>query len=88
MTRVKGFAPWEPKPATLDVVADIQEVLREYRAYLPMTVRQIFYRLVAKGYPKTHKFYKYKVVEYCGRARRAGMIPFSAIRDDGLSQRW
>jgi hypothetical protein len=84
--RVKGFAPWNPQKKTEALLADIEEVLEEYRAYLPLTVRQVFYRLVAKGYPKTESFYKDSVDDFCTRARRSGRIPFSAIRDDGVSR--
>jgi hypothetical protein len=83
-TRVRGLAPWSPKEETADVILAVQGVLDEYRAYLPMTVRQIFYRLVgAHGYDKTEKAYK-RLLEYLNRARRAGMIRWSSIRDDGF----
>jgi len=82
-TRVRGFAPWNPIQTTLDVVGQVQAILAEYAAYLPMTNRQIFYRLVGtRGYPKTEQAYA-RLCEYLNRARRAGMIDFSAIRDDG-----
>lgn len=82
-TRVRGFAPWSPRQDTLDVLAQVQEILTEYASYLPMTNRQIFYRLVGtRGYHKTEQAYA-RLCEYLNRARRAGMIPFSAIRDDG-----
>ena len=85
MGRVKGFAPWKPQKRTESLLADIEAVLEEYRAYLPLTVRQVFYRLVGKGYPKSENFYE-SVGDYCNRARRRGRIPFSAIRDDGVSR--
>jgi hypothetical protein len=50
---------------------------------LPLTVRQIFYRLVgAYNYEKTEQAYE-RLVEKLNRARRAQLIRFSAIRDDG-----
>jgi hypothetical protein len=80
---VRGFASWSPRPETLDLLATVQGILREYRAQLPLTNRQIFYRLVgAHGYDKTEKAYA-RLCEYLNRARRAGIIPFSSIRDDG-----
>jgi hypothetical protein len=81
--RVKGFAPWKPQKRTEPLVADIETVLEEYEEYLPLTVRQVFYRLVGRGYPKTENFYA-TVQEACNRARRCGRIPFDAIRDDGV----
>ncbi len=62
-----------------------KEVLVEYEEYLPLTARQIFYRLVGThGYPKTEAAYK-QLCEYLNRARRAKQIPFEYIRDDGIS---
>jgi hypothetical protein len=84
--RVKGFAPWRPQKRTEPLLADIEAVLEEYEEYLPLTVRQVFYRLVGKGYPKSENFYA-TVQEVCNRARRSGRISFYAIRDDGVSQR-
>ena len=83
MARPKGYAPWSPAPETAAVVRDVLAVLEEYSAHLPLTVRQIFYRLVGQyGYEKTERAYS-RLAEYLVRARRAHMIPFSHIRDDG-----
>jgi len=58
-------------------------VLDEYVKHLPLTIRQIFYRLVgAHGYDKTEHAYK-RLGEHLNRARRARIIPMTAIRDDG-----
>jgi hypothetical protein len=82
-TRVRGFTPWNPKEDTLRLLAQVAEVLREYADYLPLTLRQIFYRLVgAHDYEKTEPAYK-RLGEHLNRARRAKMIPMSSIRDDG-----
>lgn len=83
--RVKGFAAWKPQKKTEALLADIERVLVEYRSYLPMTVRQVFYRLVGLGYPKSEGFYD-KVQDACNRGRRGGRISFTAIRDDGVSR--
>ena len=83
--RVKGFAPWKPQKRTEPLLADIAAVLEEYREYLPLTIRQVFYRLVGKGYPKTESFCE-RVGDVCTRARRSGRIPFADIRDDGVSR--
>ena len=91
MARPKGYAEWKPREETLDVLLNVKAVLDEYRSFLPLTVRQIFYRLVgAYGYDKTEKAYN-RLAEYLVRARRAQMIPFESIRDDGTSHnsyRW
>ena len=84
-TRVRGFAPWSPKEETLHLIGQVREVLREYAPYLPLTLRQIFYRLVgAHDYEKTEQGYE-RLGEHLNRARRARMIPMSAIRDDGTT---
>jgi hypothetical protein len=51
---------------------------------LPLTIRQIYYRLVARyAFPKTEKAYKNVLVEHLNTARRAKWI--DAIRDDGFT---
>ena len=85
-TRPRGFAPWAPRPASLALVRDVQAVLEEYRAHLPLTLRQVFYRLVAtRAFDKTEGAYS-RLCETVNRARRAGLIRFAAIRDDGPSR--
>lgn len=85
-TRARGFAPWTPRPESLDLVQAVQAVLAEYRDHLPLTIRQTFYRLVAtRGYDKTEAAYA-RLCEMVNRARRAGFIPFASIRDDGSSR--
>lgn len=84
-TRPRGFAPWSPRSETTRLLAQITGVLEEYRDYLPLTCRQVFYRLVgAHGYDKTERAYS-RLCETLNRARRAGHIPFAVIRDDGMS---
>jgi hypothetical protein len=81
--RVRGLARWTPRKKTLDLIKKIEAVLAEYEQHLPLTIRQIFYRLVGvHGYSKTEKDYK-NLCEVLNRARRAGLIEFDAIRDDG-----
>ena len=83
--RPKGYAPWQPQRKTRVVLAQVREVLEEYRNHLPLTARQIFYRMVgAYGHPKTEAAYE-RLCNYLVRARRARTIPFSMIRDDGAS---
>jgi heme-degrading monooxygenase HmoA len=70
----------------MTLVEDVLAVLTTYDAYLPLTVRQIFYRLVATiGFDKTEAAYA-RLCETVGRARRAGLIDFSTIRDDGAAR--
>jgi hypothetical protein len=84
-TRPRGFAPWRPDAVSLSLV--VLAVLAEYAACLPLTVRQIFYRLVGShSYDKTEKAYK-RLGEIINRARRARRIDFEDIRDDGIDWR-
>ena len=72
-TRVRGFAPWKPQAASLIVVGQIRAVLAEYAAYLPLTLRQIFYRLVgAHEFEQTEHAYE-RLGECLNRARRANL---------------
>jgi hypothetical protein len=83
--RPKGYAAWNPQKKTKAIMAAVQEILDEYRSELPLTARQIFYRLVgAYGYPKTESAYE-SLTNWLVRARRSRMIPFDSIRDDGAS---
>lgn len=85
-TRVRGFADWAPRADSLHLVQRVRGVLDTYSAQLPLTIRQIFYVLVGseEGYEKTEKGYA-RLAETLNRARRARMISFNAIRDDGTS---
>ena len=58
-TRPRGFAPWNPTAESRALIETVRAILDEYRAYLPLTVRQIFYRLVcAHDYEKTEQAYE------------------------------
>jgi hypothetical protein len=83
--RPKGYAAWRPHRKTRTILEQVDSVLDDYQEHLPLTIRQVFYRLVGiYNYPKTEADYK-RLCEYLVRARRAGMIPFDSLRDDGLS---
>lgn len=85
-SRPKGFVSWQPRDGTQVILDQVQQVLDRYREHWPLTLRQVFYSLVAvHGYEKTDKAYK-RLGEYLVRARRAEIIPFEAMRDDGWSQ--
>lgn len=83
---VQGYADWKPKPEAVFWVNRTLEVLRDYREYWPLTVRQLFYRLVADhNYEKTEAAYG-RLTGMLARGRRAGMVPWEAIRDGGLGR--
>lgn len=81
--RPRGFAAWRPQAKTAELLEQVQQVLATYNHLLPLTGRQIFYRLVATtGYDKTELAYS-RLLNTLNRARRARIIPMTAIRDDG-----
>jgi hypothetical protein len=85
MTRPRGFAPYKPQAKTLAFIDQIKCVTAMYS--FSITVRQIFYRLIATAeYGKTEQGYN-NLCEVVGRARRGGLISMDAIRDDGFTQR-
>lgn len=85
MSQPIGLAPWTPSGESAVIVGQVNEVLAEYRDYLPLTARQIFYRMVgAHHYDKTERAYK-RLLDKINRGRRAGLIRFDALRDDGVS---
>lgn len=84
--RPKGFTDWRPQEPTQKIMKQVQGVLAQYREHWPLTIRQIFYRLVGVyGYAKTEQAYD-RLIDYMGRARRSRMIPMEAIRDDGTTR--
>lgn len=83
--RPRGYAPWKPQARTRALLDDVKRVLDAYRKYLPLTLRQIFYVLVgAEKLEKTEHAYA-RLCEHLNRARRARLIRFDVIRDDGVS---
>lgn len=84
--RPRGYIEdYSPQAKTRALLEQAQAVLDEYREYWPMTCRQIFYRMVgAHGYDKTEAAYG-RLCHHLANARRGKLIPFDAIRDDGVT---
>ena len=83
--RPRGFASWRPQQKTQDLLFQVNAVLADYSDQLPVTARQVFYRLVATvDYEKTEASYK-RLLETLNRARRAGLVDMDSIRDDGAT---
>jgi hypothetical protein len=83
---------YAPHKATLVLFDHVNAVLTEYQRQLPLSLRQIYYRLVAAyDYPKTKNFYD-KLSALLTKARRArwestqGELWFDCIRDDTFNQ--
>jgi hypothetical protein len=89
--RPKGYADWSPQAPARALLDQVEEILDEYAEHLPLSVRQIFYRLVGRfDYEKTENAYE-RLADKLVRARRARLIDFDAIRDDGvvtIPNRW
>lgn len=69
---VHGYQPYNPQKYSRDVIRAAKSILIEYKAWeRPMTVRQVFYRLVAEyGFDKTENAYG-SLIGYIARSRRA-----------------
>lgn len=84
--RAKGFRDWNPYGKTKKVATAVLAVIEEYKDDLPLTLRQVFYRLVVEHeYEKTEQAYK-RLGNLVVAMRRAQMIPFHIIKDDGVKQ--
>lgn len=84
-SRPRGYADWSPQAPTRALLADVESVLTTYSEHLPLTIRQVFYALVGTGkLDKTDSAYE-RLCEHLNRARRARLIEFDCIRDDGVS---
>src|SRR5260370_6328844 len=84
--RPRGFIKdWGPRSEALALLSHAKAVLVEYAEQLPLPLRKIFYRLVGVyAYEKSEQAYK-RVTELLNKARRAGLVDMSAIRDDGFT---
>jgi len=83
-SRPRGMAPWRPQARSRVLLEQVQAILARYAEQLPLTIRQMFYLLVAGyDYDKTENAYE-RLGELLNRARRARQIPFEVIRDDGI----
>lgn len=83
--KVVGFAPYVPRKEAALIIDRVKEVLLDYAAHLPLTLRQVYYRLISThaDYPKTEKFYD-ELGRILSRSRRAGLLDWESIRDDGI----
>src|SRR6516164_8112042 len=84
MTRPRGFVDdWRPRQKSLDLLEQVEATIAEYA--MPLTIRQIFYRLVGRhGYDKTEQAYE-RLGELLAKARRSQRIAMDTIRDDGFT---
>lgn len=82
-TRARGFAPWNPQTRTKVLLEEVQQQLELWDEQVPVTIRQLFYGLIGRGVIGKDESAYAKLCELLNRGRRAGMIPWTSIRDDG-----
>jgi hypothetical protein len=82
---IRGYLyDWHPERETQIMLGRAQAILEEYADYLPLTCRQVYYRMIAEfHYPKGEAFER-SLYDVLDKARRAKVIPFKSIRDDGI----
>lgn len=85
---VLGYQPYAPTEYSQKVLQAAKQILIEYEAWeRPMTVRQIFYRLVAQyKYEKTEQAYK-SLGGYIARSRRAYQAHLLGLMREGINQK-
>lgn len=83
--QIKGYYPqWKPQKKTRILLGQVNEIFEAFVDQLPLTLRQVFYILVANYlYEKTERAYG-RLGDHLSMARRAGRIPFEYLRDDSL----
>lgn len=78
MAKIK-YRDWNPRPETMARVVDINNLLAEYQG--KVSVRQIYYRLVAGGKIANNDQEYNRVQELVTDARYGGAIDWNAIED-------
>lgn len=69
----RGYQPWRPT-TTQALLDNVMSVFEEYPDHRPLTIRQVFYRLVgAHGFEKSEAAYA-RLLYLLDRARRARML--------------
>jgi hypothetical protein len=83
--RPAGYiAKWQPYRKRQIMLAQVKQILEEYHDHLPLTARQIYYRMVAAYRHEKGAKFASSLGDLLVDARRAREIPFEAIRDDGI----
>jgi len=79
------MAEYNPSAESLILLERVKAVIAEYRAHLPPTIRQIWYRLIGLGVlAKTDQSYT-NFADKMNRFRRGGLIEFDVIHDGGTT---
>lgn len=76
------YKPYNPNKKTMDLLRKILQIVSSYQAQgLRLTLRQLYYQLVARALiPNTEKSYK-RIGDIVSRARLGGFLDWDAIED-------
>ena len=80
-----GYSDWCPNRRSRSRLDAVLEVLATYHDQLPLTLRQVFYILVARLVIEKTKAEYQKLGYTLRRARRARLVPFEHIHDAGTT---
>lgn len=75
----RNRSSWTKK--SLAFLEQVQEVLEELRGYWPLTLRQVYYRLVAGGVIENNRSEYQKLSRILTTARLDGEVPWDALED-------
>jgi hypothetical protein len=83
-----GYESYRPSPRAESVLKAAFHVLAQYEAWQdPMTIRQVFYRLIQEfGYSKTEADYQ-ALIRWCARSRRARQGNLNDLIDGGMEMK-
>ena len=78
----EAFIDYRPRAPGLAMLETVNEIIDEYQAQdLRMTLRQLYYQLVARGIIPNHaKEYK-KLIDLMSKARKGGHVDWTSIED-------
>lgn len=81
------FKEWRPQAQTLEMLKNLESVINDYRqrGFYPLSLRQIYYQAVARGYiPNTEESYN-NMGYLVKRARESGLWDWDCIEDRNRS---
>jgi len=75
----------KPRQSTLEYRRQVQGVIEEFRDYWPLTLRQVYYQLVAAGVIENNRNSYQKLSRNLSQARLDGSVPWEALEDRARS---
>lgn len=79
------YVPWKPTGATIPLLNEVNKIVDHYLSNrLALTLRQLYYRLVATGILEENNIRQYKKLQrIVNDARLGGLLDWDAIEDRG-----